>query len=252
MRLLLLGTGSVGTATLEYVGRNYPGDIALAVGLVDDRFVGAARSLGIETLTLEPGADIYSSILATGVALPFDIGLLAWWPRLVTAPVLSLATHGFLNFHPSLLPHNRGKHYNFWAIVEERPFGVTIHFVDNSIDGGDIAFQREIAYDWPDTGGSLYKMAQRQMVDLFVASYPRIRVLDIPRVPQDGTKGSLHYARELEAASIIRLDESYRARDLLNLIRARTFEGYPACRFSDEGVEYEVRLEITRITDGPK
>ena len=45
---------------------------------------------------------------------------------------------------------------------------------------------------------------------------------------------------------MIDLDREYRARDLLNLLRARTFPGYPACSFVADGTEYEVRVSITR------
>ncbi|NYT46280.1 hypothetical protein H0A64_15755 [Alcaligenaceae bacterium] len=42
------------------------------------------------------------------------------------------------------------------------------------------------------------------------------------------------------------MDASYKARDLLNLIRARTFDGYPACVFEEREEQYEVRITISR------
>ena len=84
------------------------------------------------------------------------------------------------------------------------------------------------------------------MIQLFQTSYPKIRSLNVTRVKQDLSEGSFHLAKELELASVIQLDKSYMARDLINLIRARTFPGHPACRFSDNGKEYEVRISIER------
>jgi len=178
-----------------------------------------------------------------------DLAILAWWPHIVPRDLVALPRLGFLNCHPSLLPHNRGKHYNFWAIVEEAPFGVSIHWVGERVDGGDVAFQAPIATSWEDTGETLFHKARAAMVELFRASYDRIRRGDIPRIPQDLAQGSFHKASELDAASRIDLDAGVRARDLLNLLRARTFAGYPAAWFTDGGERYEVRVEIRKVDE---
>ena len=124
---------------------------------------------------------------------------------------------------------------------------MTLHFLGQGIDDGDIVAQRGIPYGWEDTGGTLHAKRQRDaMIGLFKETYPAVRTLNIPRLPQDVRRGSFHAATELEPASLILLDQDCRARDLLNLMRARTFPGHPACRFSDGGEEYEVRVEITR------
>src|SRR5262249_23135590 len=153
---------------------------------------------------------------------------------------------GFVNTHPSLLPYGRGKHYNFWSIVDRVPFGVSLHMVDEGVDSGDIVAQTEIPYDWEDTGGSLHRKATQAMLTLFHQTYPRLRRLDFEAQPQNRSVGTFHRGSELEPASSIALDNSYVARDLLNLLRARTFTGYPACSFEDGEDVYEVRVEIKR------
>src|SRR6266480_5194701 len=118
-------------------------------------------------------------------ALDAEIVILAWWPHILKGELLDLGQRLMLNLHPSLLPHGRGKDPNFWAIVEERPFGVTIHHVDAGIDAGEIAFQREIPHGWEDTGKTLYEKAIAALVDLFCANYPRIAACDVPRIAQE-------------------------------------------------------------------
>lgn len=178
-----------------------------------------------------------------------DLGILAWWPHIVRRDVLAAPRLGFLNCHPSLLPHNRGKHYNFWALVEEAPFGVSLHWVTEQVDAGDIAFQAPVPVTWEDTGETLFHKARTAMVELFRASYDRIRRGDIPRIPQELSRGSFHKASEIDAASRIDLDAKVRARDLLNLLRARTFAGFPAAWFVDDGTRYEVRVEIRKADE---
>lgn len=181
--------------------------------------------------------------------LDLDLILLAWWPYIIKGDLIRLPRIGCLNFHPSYLPYNRGKHYNFWSLVEGTPFGVTLHWVNEGIDSGDIAFQALIPKSWEDTGETLYFKAQKEMVRLFKANFHRIKAGDIPRETQDLSLGSFHYAKELEEASRIDLEQEYTARHMLNLLRARTFSPNPGAWFLDHGVKYEVRVQITAVKD---
>jgi methionyl-tRNA formyltransferase len=52
---------------------------------------------------------------------------------------------GCINFHPSLLPINRGASPSNWIILNNQPkTGITFHFVSKEIDAGDIIEQYEI------------------------------------------------------------------------------------------------------------
>ncbi|MBP6993170.1 MAG: formyl transferase [Spirochaetes bacterium] len=177
-------------------------------------------------------------------SLGLDFILLAWWPFIVKRPLFSIPKVGTINFHPSYLPYNKGKHYNFWSIIEETQFGVSIHFVDDSIDGGDIIFQSKIEKTWEDTGESLYFKAQKSIVELFKYNFKALITGEYSRIKQKKDEGSFHYASELEPASQIILDHTYSARDLINLLRARTFTGHPGCYFFDNNKKYEIRINI--------
>lgn len=242
MRLLLMADGAVGSAIAQFLMERYPQDLALLVTTSDNDLHALARQQGIATEVFQSEAQLIQQ--AGG---GFDLGLLAWWPKIVRAPLLHLASRGFVNTHPSLLPYNRGKHYNFWAIVEQAPFGVTLHQVDEGIDSGPILAQQAINYDWTDTGASLYTKAQAAMVQLFCASYPALRENKLPARAQATDVGSFHHSSELDPASQIKLDSSYRAADLLNLLRARTFAGHPGCWFEDKGVRFQVTVKIERL-----
>ena len=247
MKLLLLAHERVGERVLHFLLDKHRSDVALVVATEDNRILAAAKQAELPSCIFHGAQQLAEFIQRE--CLEFDLGLLAWWPTLVQSPLISLPRSGFINFHPSLLPHNRGKHYNFWAIVEEAPFGVSLHFVDEGVDSGDVVAQREIPYHWTDTGESLYLRAQEEIVRLFCESYPILRSLKIPRKRQDLAKGSFHKAAELEPASHIDLNAPYTARQLLNLLRARTFPGHPGCRFEDQGTKYEVRIDIRSVSE---
>lgn len=245
MKLLLLADGHVGEKVTEFLLDQYREDVSLVVTVSDNVIAYAARASGVDWHVFESDEELSTHMGKFGL-VP-DIGVLAWWPKIIKFPLLQKPIQGFINFHPSLLPYCRGKHYNFWALVEHAPFGVSLHFVDQDVDSGDIVAQSEISYDWTDNGGTLYFQAQEKIVDLFRQFYPVLRSLNIPRWKQDLSLGSFHRASELEAASRLDLDKKYRARDLLNLLRARTFDGYPSCWFEDDGEKYEVRVSIRRV-----
>jgi len=246
MRTALFAADHVGLQTARFLGtqdeapvclvldgtdrRSLNADIQRATGLEDECVIHAGQWKGAEF------ADQLSSFEP-------DLCILAWWPFILKAGVLRVPRLGCLNFHPSLLPHGRGKAPNFWALRNQTPFGVTIHWVDEGIDTGDIAYQREIPVSWCDTGETLYYRSRNAVVDLFKEKWPEIQAGHIPRQPQqDGAV--CHFHRDLDAASHIDLDAPWTGRDLLNLLRARTFEPHPAAWFEENGQRYQVRVSI--------
>ncbi len=245
MKILLLANGQVGFEICTWLIRQYRQDIGLVVTCADNEIKHAVEAEGLPCVTFKTERELIATISELGQS--FDWGVLAWWPYIIHTSLMKIPRHGFINTHPSLLPFNRGKHYNFWALVEQAPFGVSLHFVGEGIDCGDVVAQMPIAYDWEDDGGTLYQKAARSMVELFKRTYPLIKEGRFTRQPQDLGQGSYHRAEELDLASRIDLNAEYQARDLLNLLRARTFPGHPACWFKEEdGEEFEVRVEIRR------
>lgn len=240
----MLADGHVGAEIARWLIANYRDDVGLIVTTADNDIAALADSSQVRSLVFQSSDQLAEFISNEG--LSFDLGLLAWWPKIIRQPLLSLPRNGMINTHPSLLPYGRGKHYNFWSIVDRVPFGVSLHRVDEGIDSGDVVAQAELPYDWEDTGGSLYCKATDAMLRLVKETYPGLRSLNYKARPQNLAAGTFHRGAELDAASSIDLDKSYIARDLLNVLRARTFLGYPGCTFSDGDAVYEVRVDIKR------
>jgi methionyl-tRNA formyltransferase len=249
MKFLLFAAGNVGYQIAKFFGDN---EEPISYLILDSKGDEDLNSSIIKVSKINHQRTIFSKDLYDPIVVSLlretqaDLGILAWWPYIIKEPILNIARLGILNFHPSYLPYNRGKNYNFWTIVEDSPFGVSLHFITDGIDNGDIAFQSRIEKNWEDTVKTLYDKAQREIVRLFIDNFPRIKEGDIPRIPQDPSKGSYHRANELDLASFIDLDKSYEARNLLNILRARTFPPHPAAWFKDNGQEYEVRIEIKK------
>ena len=237
----------VGIELVTYVLSAHRSHVSCIVTIEENEITDIAKSFRCSTLTYRELDETNAATLLGDV----DFMFLTWWPKLLPKYLIDVPRIGAINLHPSLLPHNRGKHYNFWSIVEGTPFGVTLHFVDQGIDSGDILFQFPIPKTWEDTGGSLYRKAKSAIVALFKQRYLDIVEGRYSRVPQDLAKGIAHYASELDPASEILLHRSYEAMELLNLLRARTFYGRPACYFCADGKKYEVRISISEVRREP-
>jgi methionyl-tRNA formyltransferase len=83
--------------------------------------------------------------LAALADLQADVACVACFPQRIPASLLALPRFGFLNLHPSLLPAFRGPEPLFWTFRSgERTTGVTIHFMDEGLDTGDIAAQASL------------------------------------------------------------------------------------------------------------
>lgn len=241
MKLLLMADGIVGNSITKWLIDNHKKDLAFVVvkeagGYIARQCTSAKVQCGVLrgdiTTILEPKK--------------YDLGMLVWWPDIIPPWLIKIPKRGFINTHPSLLPHNRGKHPNFWAIVEERPFGVSLHEVEEGVDCGRIIAQKKIPFDWTDTGETLYRGAEHEMISLFKKTYPKLRRQNPKGHKNNLSAGSYHRSPEIEAASCIDLDSPTTARELLNRLRARTFYGHPACSFSDKGSTYEVITQIRR------
>lgn len=59
--------------------------------------------------------------------------------------IFNIAAKGTINIHTGIVQSYRGVDSSLWAIYEENPeaIGATLHYVDNSIDAGDIIAQRK-------------------------------------------------------------------------------------------------------------
>jgi methionyl-tRNA formyltransferase len=79
--------------------------------------------------------------------LELDYIVCVHFPYILRRPVLDTASRGVLNLHPSYLPYNRGWHTPTWAILDGTPAGASLHFVDESLDTGDIVCQRHALVD---------------------------------------------------------------------------------------------------------
>lgn len=120
------------------------------------RVVERAAAHGVETFVFAPKeyaskADYEREIVRLLDAAGVELVCLAGYMRIIGDVLLEAYGGRIVNIHPSLLPAFRGAHAIEQAMeYGVKVFGVTIHYVDASLDGGRIIAQRAFEYDGDD------------------------------------------------------------------------------------------------------
>lgn len=83
-----------------------------------------------------------------------DLIIVGSWGEKFKKNILNLVST--VNFHPALLPKNRGANPYFWSIyLNQNVSGLSAHFMNEKFDQGDIILQEAILIDENETGASL-------------------------------------------------------------------------------------------------
>lgn len=249
MRILLMANGPVGLEVTNYLRRRGENIVGLVVHAPDrqrqaDEIIAAS---GVHPDDVMQGPQLRSAAgLAAVRRLKPDVAIAAFWAYILKPEFLDLFPKGCVNFHPGLLPFNRGKNPNVWPFIEGTPAGVTLHYVDADVDTGDIIAQQEVPIEPTDTGGTLYDKTLTAMVELFKRTWPALKDGTAPRIRQDSQPATFHLGRQVDELDRIDLKETFTAGDLLNLLRARTYGDRAFAYFSEAGQEFEVGVFLKK------
>jgi phosphoribosylglycinamide formyltransferase-1 len=115
-----------------------------------------AKRYGTECFAFNPkeygSREAYETVLATMLdERGVDFVCLAGYMRIVGKVLLERYERRIVNIHPSLLPSFKGAHAIQDAVdYGVKLFGVTTHFVDETLDGGRIIDQAGVVYEGSD------------------------------------------------------------------------------------------------------
>ncbi len=220
MRIALMGQAAFGADVLK--GLIQKGQNVVGVFCPPDRggkadpLKEAAQAAGLPVF--QPGHLRDQEAFEAMTSLDADLGVLAFVtdivpPRLFNAPRL-----GSICYHPSLLPKYRGSSAINWAVINgEAETGLTIFWVDQGIDTGDILLQEKVEIGPQETTGELYFNKLYPLgVQAVIRAVELIASGEAPRLPQDPSRASYDPPCDEKVAG---LDWSKPGRQVFNFIR---------------------------------
>ncbi len=146
-----------------------------------------------------------------------DLIVTAAYGQILPKELLEAPKWGCINVHASLLPKYRGGAPVHQAIIDgEEKTGVTIMYMAEKLDAGDIISQREIPIEEMDHTGIMFEKLSLLGRDLLKDTLPSILNGTNERIPQDETRATFAHniTREQE-----RIDWTKSARSIYNQVR---------------------------------
>jgi methionyl-tRNA formyltransferase len=206
MRVVFIGTGDIGLPTLRWLQAN---DQHSLVGVVTqpDKPVGRDQHLEAPPIknaltsgsipVLQPERVKHEDAVSKIQSLSPDVIAVMAYGQILPRSVLEIPRVACLNLHASLLPRHRGAAPIQAAIIAgDDDTGITVMYMDEGLDTGDILLKSHIAIAPNETGGSLHDRLAEIAPEALRDALEQLASGNAPRIPQDSTVAT--YAPKLE------------------------------------------------------
>jgi len=208
MRIVFIGTGEIGVPTLRALQK--PEHELVGVVTQPDKPVGRDQKItappikaalgGSKMPILQPAKIKNAEAIEQIRALAPDIIVVIAYGQILPRAVLEIPKIACLNLHASLLPRWRGAAPIQAAIAAgDLETGITVMYMDEGLDTGDILLQRKIDIASNETGDSLHDRLAEIAPAALLESLRLLASSDAPRIPQNKTLAT--YAPKLNRES---------------------------------------------------
>src|SRR5215207_9625046 len=167
MRIIFVGTGDIGLPTLDSLIESHDHQV-LACVTQPDKPVGRHQELTlspIKQLAMRNHIRVFQPVkirepqaLEQLRFLRPDVIVVMAYGQILPSDLLRIPSIACLNLHASLLPRHRGA-APIQAAVEcgDRESGITLMYMNERLDEGDVLLTRAIKLAKDETGGSLHE-----------------------------------------------------------------------------------------------
>jgi methionyl-tRNA formyltransferase len=200
LRLLFIGTGEIGLPSLRQLLGKADSEV---VGVVTQPDKPAGRKLelrapAIKHVALEWGVPVLQPAKLRApesvqeiMALRPDLIVVMAYGQILPKSILNTPRLACLNLHASLLPRWRGA-APIQAAIEagDAATGVTVMYMAEGLDTGDILLMHETPITGTDTGGSLHDRLATVAADALAEALPLVTEGRAPRIPQDEARAT--------------------------------------------------------------
>ncbi len=157
--------------------------------------------------------------------------------------IFTLPKYHTINCHAGKLPFYRGRNILNWVLInDEKEFGITVHYVDDGIDTGDIIVQQSYPITDDDNYNTLLEIAYKECPLLLYKAIKEIQNGIVYRIPQHIiSKHGLYCG--IRQIGDEKLNWNQASRDIFNFVRSICKPG-PMARCFDEDIEVSINKVI--------
>lgn len=241
MKIVYMGTPDFAVKPLENIIKKY--DVCLVVSQPDKR-VGRKQVLTntpVKEVALKNNIDVfqpesikkdYQKILDYQP----DIIITCAYGQIIPKELLEYPKYGCINIHASLLPKLRGGAPIHRAIIEGyKETGITIMYMDEAMDSGDIIKQETVTIEDDDTLETLHDKLMDVGANLIMDSIPEILDRKNNRIKQNIDEVTYAYNIKREEEH---LDFNLTSKEIYNKIRG--LSPSPSANFILDNEEFKV------------
>lgn len=196
MRIVFFGSAAIGFPSLAILIDNPNHEVVAAV-TQPDRPAGRNRKLTpcpVKMFSQERGLPVLSpeKIVESAEELKAfkpDLFVVVAYGQYIPRAVLDIPRYSAINLHPSLLPKYRGSSPIQWAVANgDTMTGVTILYVSEKMDAGDMILQRNVSIRPDDTSMTLEPVLAQEGALLLNEAVEQIATGTVQAVPQDESR----------------------------------------------------------------
>ncbi|WP_151734753.1 methionyl-tRNA formyltransferase [Paenibacillus tengchongensis] len=225
MRIVFMGTPAFAVPSLRMLVEE--GYEVVAVLTQPDRPQGRKKTLTpspVKEAALDLGLPVLQperlrrpeAVAELAVYAP-DLIVTAAYGQILPKSVLDMPVNGCVNVHGSLLPKYRGGAPIQRSIINgETVTGVTLMYMAEGLDTGDMISRVEVPIEEEDTSGTLFEKLSLAGRDLLKAEMPRLSAGKVEAEAQDDSEAT--YAPNLSREDE-RIDWNAGSREIYNRIR---------------------------------
>lgn len=163
--------------------------------------------------------------------------------------IINIPEFKAINCHAGKLPFYRGRNILNWALInDEKSFGITVHYIDEGIDTGDIILQNEYPITDKDTYNTLLLKSHKECANILYQSILLFKGGNIERIKQTDISPVGFYCSQRKVGDEI-LNWNQTSRDIFNFVRAISHPG-PKARAFINNQEMKIN-KVEMIEDAP-
>jgi len=205
MRVVFIGTGEIGVPSLRALLDSRAHEL-VAVVTQPDKPVGRDQQIrpppikaaltGSAMPVFQPPRIRGEEAVANLRALTPEVIVVMAYGQILPSSVLEIPRRACLNLHASLLPRHRGAAPIQAALVAgENETGITVIYMDEELDTGDILLKKRLPMLPNETGGLLHDRLAALAPTALLEALDQLERGTAPRVPQDASQAT--YAPKL-------------------------------------------------------